>query len=399
MLSLINDLIQFEIYLRGGASKHLKTHFQYYAQNLNELKKNYHQTIVSSQPEITLKVKSILQNLNIPPEKWDEYLNLTVYNLLLKLHHDGHPQISYILELIDNKTAVSKLKLVIAGGVIVTLIASLLALPAFYGVLQTIGNLLISVIGLPILGLIFNVASTIFYFYQNHVDPKKTLFNRLRDNFFLLANAFVNIAAYSVWIAASAPMTPLVAGLFVLASGIDVIKEVVALIQENARFRNKPPLHDASPLLVHQDYIRQSYGFKKHKKALLINLGTSIVLLAIMAGWCFIPGSLLVSIGAVALIGITYGVKHLLLKTNELTIREQLQVELREKERVYMLDHDNLNEPLISPALSLLTSAIPAENQLIIEESPPISDITTDPVHVPDFLLNGSESLSTAFKL
>ncbi|KTC84513.1 hypothetical protein [Legionella brunensis] len=361
MNTLINDLVHFDAYLRGGDPKELKAHLQYYNQHLNQLRTNYHETIINSDPELTNKVKIILQDLCIPSESWTEYLNLTTYNLLLRLNREQHPQISYLLEIIDKKTAPSKLKLLIGGSSVVVLLLSLLTLPYFAPLVESIDGLLTSVIGLPILGLGYTVLRTFFYFYQNHVDAKKTLIERMRDNAFLIANTLLNIAAYSFWIQAAAPMTPLVAGLFVIASAVDVVKEIVSLVHDHIRFRHHSIIDASSPLLAQQAYIRQLYGFSRHKNALFINLGTSIILLGIMAAWCFVPGGLVVTLCSLAAIMLVSGLKHWLVKFNEEKTRSQLQTALREKEIEYQRSHEPQLE--VSQALSQLVTQTDIDNQ------------------------------------
>ncbi|KTD13273.1 hypothetical protein SAMN02746073_1865 [Legionella jamestowniensis DSM 19215] len=369
--NLVHDLAHFEIYLKGGDTSELKRYLQYYDKRLDELKINYHQTVINTIPVVENNVKNLLKNLKIPSYQWKEYLNLTVYNFLLKLHRESHPQIAYLLKLLDEKQPPSQFRIFLGIGVGIAFM-SLIASPQMQGVLLSLEALLTSVIGLPILGLIYNLSSTFYFVYQTQTDAKKDLFSRLYDNFFLLANTLINIMAYSFWIAAATPMTPLVAGLFVGASIVNVVKEVASLVQEYVKFQNLPAIQNPSDLLAHQTYLRQTHGFNKHRNVLLINLATSVLLVGVMAAWCFIPGGLMVTLGALTGIGILYGLKHFALKQNDKRTRNALQKQLKAVEKEY--DRIQLAElSPVSPALSQLTPQLNLENTIIpeINELPP----------------------------
>lgn len=371
MHNLVNDLAHFEIYLKGGGTSELKSYLKYYDKRLEELKINYHQTLINTIPDVENNVKNLLKNLSIPPCQWKDYLNLTVYNLLLKLHRESHPQIAYLLNLLDEKQPPSKFRILLGIGVVLAFF-SLIAFPQMQGVLLSLEALLTSVIGLPILGLIYNLSSTFYYFYQTQTDAKKVLFSRLQDNFFLLASTVINVTAYSFWIAAATPMTPLVAGLFVAASIVNVVKEIASLVQEYVKFRNLPHIQNPSALLVHQTHLRQIHGFNKHRNVLLINLATSVLLVGVMAAWCFIPGGLIVTLGALASIGLLYGLKHFALKQNDKRTRDALQKQLKAAEEEYDLIQLAELSP-VSPALSQLTPQLNLEKTVIpeVNERPP----------------------------
>ncbi|WP_131796085.1 hypothetical protein [Legionella lansingensis] len=344
---------------------------RYYNYRLDELKTNYHGTRIHSDPQILAKVKALLNRLNIPPSNWEKYLNLTLYELLLKLNREEHPQISYILKLIDNKTAIRKLTLFIYGGTFIFFVASILSAPVFAPVLSALGILLTSARGLPVLGLAYTVISSAVIFYQNQVDAKRTLLNRIHDNFILLVKSSLNITGYIFWMIAATPMTPLVAGLFVAASAVDVIKEITDLTQSYSKHKNRPSIHESSQLLIHQTYARNEYGFRKHRNALIINLITSILLLGIMAAWCFLPPALILTVGSVVAIGVVFGIKCLLHKFNEARVREQLQIELSKIEQDYRTT-DNNDALDVSPALSLLTSSAPSNDEGNIIQTPEV---------------------------
>ncbi|MDI9819232.1 MULTISPECIES: hypothetical protein [unclassified Legionella] len=326
----------------------------YYDNKKDELKRNYHSTKINSNPRIIAKINVLLKNLNIPEKTWTNYHDLTIYDCLQTLKSQGHSQIDYILELIEEKAAADKFNFILGGTLAITVVSFLLTLPAFSTILALLEGFLMSVTGLPILGLIYTVGSAIYYFQDNQFDKKRTLFNRLRDNSFLLANTALNVTAYGLWISAALPMTPLVGALFIIASTVDVVKEIFSLAQLAYRYFYPPLLNESEPLIVHQNHARNVYGLKQHRNALLINLAASILLVGIMATWCFAPGGIFLAIAAIAAIGIVYGVKSRLLKYNASRIRERLQNELATLETSYSSPCEVTvsNEPSESPVTS-----------------------------------------------
>ncbi|KTD18307.1 APC family permease [Legionella jordanis] len=369
LATLSDDLSCILEYLSGADSHLLKAHFEYYSERSYELKRNYHHIIILKNPELERKTKDILRNLNIPEAQWQQYLSLSMYKLLQKLNREGHPQIDYILELIKRKTWKRFLPWLLAaiGGIIV--LAALLFSPPLAPLLQWLEEILTSVIGLPVLGFSFTVLSTVFLLVQNQTDSKRKLFKRNQDSIFLLLGAGINCAAYVLWIMIAAPMPPLVAVLSVMASGMDVIKELFNIGQEYFRFHNRLKIHESTKMLEHQAYARHVYGFNKHRNALLINLASSLLLLGIMAAWCFLPPGLILTIAAVSAICLVYTLKRFFLKANESRARAILQEELRFIKQEYEKDHRI--EPQVSPALSQLSNSNPSSQKAAQPENNP----------------------------
>jgi hypothetical protein len=329
-------LSKFNDFLNGGNSNALAAHMKYYDNRLFALNRDFHLVKIDDD-EIKFQIESLLRNLMIPEIELGRYFGsgFTVYKLLQELAKDKYIQANYILELIDKKTEIRTWDLLLGGLLFATMLAGLLSTPIFSGLIGIIEGFLASARTLPILGLIFNTGVAAYSLYKNQFDKKRPLFNRIRDNFFVLAGCVINFVAYGIWIATGSAMTPLIAGLFVAVSVLDVIKEVFCLAQEFIQYKKKQLVFDEEPLLINRTCARHDYSFIKHRNAVIINLVAAIALVGIMAAWCFMPGGIFVAIAAtVAIVGV-YAVKFVLLKKNEEIIRELLQTKLREIDNDY----------------------------------------------------------------
>ncbi|WP_058503850.1 hypothetical protein [Legionella nautarum] len=344
---------------------------KYYDEDLEALKKDFHETTISATPEIKATIKSIVKSLNISPQEWKKEFkkeNLTIYEFLLKLAKKGYSQTDYIIDLIDKKTQFGKLTLFFAGsGLLATLITTLIATSTIQVVWEFINAFSAWIYGAPILGLIGTFTMGIFNFYSNYHNQKATVANRFRDNFFLVLTTAAKLTASILLLNAGVLMTPVIAGIFVLGSGIDVLKELFCLAQEYLQYKFfSPPLNENDHLSVHRAYARRVFGYQNRMSSLQINLLAALAIVAIMAFWCFFPGGgLVVSMGAIAAIGLIYMTKYLWLKHKESFLRERLQEQLHELEVVYsredsawVLDDDislsqiqaSEQEPLLKPS-------------------------------------------------
>jgi hypothetical protein len=314
---------------------------KYYDENLEELQKDFHETTISSSPEIKATIKSIVKSLNISSQEWKKDFkkeNITIYEFLLKLAKKGYSQTDYIIDLIDKRTKLGKLTLFLGGsGVLVSLITTLVATSTVQIVWEFFKAFAAWIYGAPILGLIGTFTMGIFNFYSNFRNQKATVANRLRDNFFLLLTTIAKLTASILLLGTGVVMSPVIAGIFVLGSGMDVLKELFCLAQEYLQYKFfSPPLSENDKLSVHRAYARRVYGYQNRMSSLQINLLAALVIVAIMAVWCFFPGGgLVVSMGAITAIGLVYLAKYLWLKHKESSLREQLQEQLHELELVY----------------------------------------------------------------
>jgi len=325
-------LDQFVIYTKGGSSESLKRHLRNYNQRPELLIRNFKLTAINN-PAIIEQIKSLLECLGIPKNKWKNYfdLNLTIYVFLQKLSQEGHVQVTYILSKIDEITEIKKSHLILGASFLGTL-GLLLAAPFFPSLLLIIGGFLSLAVTFPILGLLFSIGVAAYQICNNLVDKKNPFFDRARDISFRIVKFSLTVIAYSLLIAKAVVMTSLAAAFFLFSTLLDVVKEVLCLVQESLRYNNKQTMEEADPLTSNRTSIRHEFRYKKHRDAAIINLLATIVLVGIlMTGW-FVPG-FLVTVGLAAAMILTQGIKYLALRKNEQLKRERLQEQLNEAEK------------------------------------------------------------------
>ncbi|MBA2709740.1 MAG: hypothetical protein H0U57_04000 [Tatlockia sp.] len=315
--------------------------------------RDFNRIKISSSAETKEWIREILNNLNIPRTDWNKFSpRLTIYEFLLQLARDGHPQINYIIEVIDEKQRLSTLELVLGGGIIFSFIAYLLTQPTLQFIINTTVSFFSSIVSFPILGLVYNLGLYMYYFFDYYKDRKKTNFNRFRDYTFLTLSSAATVAAYIVLITTAATMSPVIAGLYVTSAAIDFLREVFCLAQEFFQYVYSPPINENDYLSVHRDYARRVFGFEKRRNALAISFVAGLVVVGITALWCFLPGGMAATIFALSAIGIVYLLKIVLVKRNEQVLREHLQEQLNILETTYGdIELDPSQSP--SPNLSI----------------------------------------------
>lgn len=348
------------------------------------LARDFHRLKTNSSDEIKESIHTILINLNIPKAEWKKFSEITIYEFLLQLARDGHPQINYIIEVLDQKTKIGVLDYVLGGGILVSFFIYLLSLPALQVIIkQTTVIVFSSIISFPIIGLIFNIGVFAYFFYNYYYDLKKTDFNRTRDILFLILSTAATLAAYAILIATAATMSPVIAGLYVASAGIDFLREVFCLGQEFYyyflyHYNNKSKINEnnkdnylrinreyilevgfekirkelAINLRNHREYFREIYGFEKRRYALAISFIAGLIIVGITALWCFLPGGMVATVVALSAIGIVHLIKLFLVKRNETLLREQQQVQLKSLEIDYeelLLKLNTLEIDLVIP--------------------------------------------------
>jgi hypothetical protein len=289
-------------------------------------------------------VKILCKKLGVPEDKQQEYLsgNFTIYSLLVDLRKNGRAtvQIDFILSLIDKQLAMPTWMLGTLGALALGLVAgvvSTLGVPTVATIAQSI---IAAVGGIPVAGLAGTGLLALYTLYDNQFDAKRSYFERFRENFFVFSQAALNTASYVLWIAAAtAVMTPLVAGLSVAAAGVDVVKEVFYLVNSFRKFINVSAEqiinlksgHETpeQAALREQNFLRAKSEYVKHTNATIINFFAAVALVGIIAVWNFFPPTLVVTVGSVILMGVVYGVKAWLTKRNERNIQNELTASLQ----------------------------------------------------------------------
>ena len=378
-ISLTNSLKEINKFIKGGDYSALEQHMTGYARHLIKFRRDFYIITLFSGKDyesnqtptldstadnkhdnsaLIEQLELLLTNLNIPRHRWGRYLNSqnTVYNLFCQLNADleikGNIQLHTLIKLIDKKKEADKRYILILGGGVFILSVLLMFSPALLGVIALAKLILASAIALPAMGLIYTVGEAAYLAYQNHFDQKRSLFNRLRDNSFLFLNTALNISAYAVWLAGGAIMTPVAAILFVVASVVEVIKEIFITAQDYIQYKtNSSSL--VQDLNSQQEQARLEMAYYQHRNAAIIKTLGAVLLLGVVVAMNFVPGGIFVTLAAVAAMIVIHQVKKLILNYNENKMRDRLQSGLFRLEQEY--EKENKME-LVSDGLGITSS-------------------------------------------
>jgi len=354
MPAMIKDTLQtFVNYLGAIDFLFLKDRMHGYKKNRAQFKQDFHRATIDEMAGD--QIDAILDGLGVPSDKRSRFIGkddnvyapLTLYDFLLELQSiatKNKDKLDQFIQLIDKQDNSIKRLLDIISW---TLIVAIVTLPTFFnmGGLTLIQSLLAVTFVIPVVGIVFTVGVAAYSFYQNITAKEKTFYDRFHDNFFLLASTALNIAAYSVLITAAVAMSPLAATLFVVAAGVDLVKEISSLIKLSVEIKQMGAISNDDSLDVRQEKTRMVNQRLKARNAVIIEMGSAALMVGIIAAWSFIPGGLFLSIAAVAAIGVVFMVKKLAASYNEKVMKAKLQDELTADERGF----EKENAPKVEP--------------------------------------------------
>lgn len=128
----------------------------------------------------------------------------------------------------------------------------------------------------------------------------------------------------------AAPVVPmLAASLFVAASVVLAVRELFCLAQYYWAYQGPVPGSFSNPLEAQKAQARHEMVFQQRRNSTLINLATAFVLIGLVGVWSFLPPSIVLSMGMMAIIAVVLVVQHVVVKYNERVIRERLQTQLQ----------------------------------------------------------------------
>ncbi len=359
--SLVDSLKEINLFIKGEEYSALKQHMKKYDNHIIKFKRDFYVLTIYAGEDyqnkpasfekptadekhdisaILAELEILLAHLNIPRHRWGRYLNsqFTLHDILCQLNADlqrkSNIQLNTIIELIEARKSHNKKFYLMCAGSILSFLFVIVSPPLV--VLVELAKLIMaSTIILPSLSVLYSVGSFSYYAYENHFDKKRSLFNRLRDNAFLVLSSALNVSANIVWLASATVVAPLASGvLFILASVVDIGKEVFSMVQNYLQYKKYLPfaqqdLHDQ------QEHARYQFGYRQHRNAAIINIIAALFLFAIMVAWQLVPGGIFVTIGAVAAMCIVYQLQKMAVKSTQSYMRDQLQNELRHLEQEY----------------------------------------------------------------
>lgn len=274
-------------------------------------------------------INTLLNKLNIPTAKQTKYYQRTLYDLLTRLSRKGYTQADYLIQRVHAYTTtplwIKNLLYVSAGTLsILALLLTAVYVPAFHA---WINSVFIFPNCFPWMGLIFTCLFKPYWLYQDFKNTAQPHFQRRVNSIMGLLRVSAEITTYILWGVAHGVITPLIAGLFIAQSTIDVIKEGVLLIRalwdiKNLKAQNTQEINEK------RDNLRPLNGACKRRNTAIIRLTASVALTGIMAAWCLLPAGLLVMLLCGGGMGLVYGVQSLAVKVNDNLMKRQLKTQL-----------------------------------------------------------------------
>ncbi len=313
---------------------------------------------LNASPALQAALIDILNAAQIKEKEQGRYKNapLTVYELLVELNerYDGvndpnndlaivNAKIKEVIEYIDDKYSKRYKKISLAG---VLVLLGILVADFFCGI-TPVQELLTITLFFPAIQLATAVGIGFYRIYQTMFDRSLPWFNKIRDNFFILAATGFKISAYLLVLTAAVTGTPVVAILTVVAQGLIVFRELFKLIQIKYKGRDDLILK-GEDLEAKQHQARFDSNYEQHKKSLWASLCTALLMTGIVALWCFYPAGIAVTIGAIVSMGVVYAAEWYAKKQIVKNARQELKAEFKRLE-----DSNELNTPVLDPSSAL----------------------------------------------
>lgn len=331
-----------------------------------------------------LTIRHFLEVMKIPKAQWGRYLgaNLTVFEVINTLSENN--QISYeklhlISAWIQRKNGFIYFKLIALGLFAVT-----------FGILPWLFSLgisgtsyLISSIGLiPASGIVsavfaffatlFPASFTVFELPQE--EKSSSFYVRFKQNFFSLLRFLFNGLAYG-FVLAAVTTNPVIGGLFVVAAFAEVIQQAVNWLRHPVSKSEVCPIQSIDNLYEQETHDRKRFDYKYKRNEILINLAQALLLTAIVAVWCFVPGGLIVSVVSIAAMGVVMLLKNRADTANDTWEKAILNRKFEEAEQRYELAH-----PL---DLTPDTTPLQQEKKGLLQDDPhypsPLFQLKTEP--------------------
>lgn len=346
-------------------------HMQGYRQRMADWGQDFY-TITIHDPALQALIFRILAGLGVPARQCARFYDapITVYEWLRELqqltesNRVANERVKQFMRAIER---FDRTKQRLALAVMIGSVVLLSFLPAFLssGGMTLVQTVLAASLTLPLGGLLYTIGVAAYSFYQKIKDKRLSWKKKFHDNFFLLANLSLNVAAYSLLIAAAASTTPLAAILFIVASIVNVLKEISNLVQSYLRGKTAMPLGQENSLQSRERELRRQFDMKKSRCAITLELLVATLYVGMIVAWMFIPASIVVSIAMVSAISVLMLAKYVLTSYFDKRIT-------RERDMAFAQLETESSLPLVSSKL-LYNNAADEDAVLEPEPSSPVS--------------------------
>jgi hypothetical protein len=334
-----------------------------YDGKLADLNRDFRRTKINESTELCDEVKELLDAANIAPEYYGRFINARISgceflkelqqlktnknNKNTELDDFINQQLDDFIKGIDSLEQKKRDR--IRFGVFVILAFAVVLSPILIPDVSSVFTALMSIGALiPGLGITYTVGVSLYSVYQTALNKDLSFYEKFRDNFFLLSGAALNITGYVVLITSAVTLNPVAGFLFILGSATNVILEAVKLRDIHHKINALSPILPSDSDVIQAEknssqaklseldrkyeIVRLKSEYIRIRKEIAFNLIAAVVTVGIIAAWCFIPGGLLVSIFALASIGVVYAVKSVATRFNEKASKRKLDANFKKVE-------------------------------------------------------------------
>lgn len=299
--SLLNSLDSFNSFLQTGDESQLKSDLN---KRPKHFKRDFCLITIGSDAHIEGKLNALFTTLGIPSHQWPVYydpkLSVLHFLKLLQKYNQNTNRLAELIRQIEEKLSFSfrQWALIAVSAIIITL--CIVFIPPIQEFFLSVA------LDLTIVGLVYSSISALYklrlIYYEDWNKSLKEKFQDLtflKDAAFLLTATVLNVSAYALWMTNGGIMSPLVAGVFITSSVIEVVKETYQVILNSYYFhQSKRSTQNFTEYNICHE--KSHYEYLRHFKAALINLAAALIIASLITTWCFIPGNTPTTIGMVA---------------------------------------------------------------------------------------------------
>ena len=161
-------------------------------------------------------------------------------------------------------------------------------------------------------GIIYSTIVCVYSLSTGPVNSIETVYKNAFDDAFVILNAVLSISGWLLFLATAGSTTPLVAGLFVMAEAVFVMKELIniALFYGYDAAAINP--QDSAESISQQ--VLAIKALDAHKNTMWVKLVAAVCLTLIIAGWCLVPEGLVVGALSLLAIALVYLIEQIALE-------------------------------------------------------------------------------------
>lgn len=327
------------------------------------LKHDFHDILISEEPALNKPIQALLDDLKIPEKKRGRFIGapITVYDLLKEIEalQPDNDKANILINAIDDNAKRDWFPIIMTF--LLALLGVEIAGHYLEGTFSVINEIITVVWFAPIASAVYTTGVFIYSLIESVRNKNKESFlHRVQNNFFKLASTALKMVAYSLVIAfAALSGSPLISTLLVIATAIDIVKELAGFIHLKRELKKENAESNDHPTLIEQQtHARHENDYIKRRNSLVINVIAAVLITAVVAAWCFVPGGLVVVAAAIVGIVLINVCKKLAHKYSDSVLKKSLNSTFEQ------LESKDQNQPghHLSSEVSLETSLNPDQN-------------------------------------